>query len=127
MSHSGWLESCHPRCSNVDYYRQKHCQTSFIEALEKGDFITCGTSGDIPFMFDRNGKRNFRIEREKFGSGQHCCCFVYGQGCKNNVLRRRWTCCGIEAIGTIADLTSIPCSKTKIEKNKDYNSRSQKK
>ena len=103
MFHPGFVESCHePRPHGWWYLKQGH-PPNYCDAIEKGGYIVCGTSGSQPWCVDSNGEINNRTERVK----PPCCCFVTGRDCAGELLKRRWTCCRKEFTGTFYDCLKV--------------------
>jgi hypothetical protein len=118
--HSGYVESCHPTVENVDWYREQaheavqeyhySCFVEFCNALQTGDFIPCGSSGNALFYFTAS-QNDSTIDNNNTVAvcqqGYYCCCFVFGTSCLNNVLRRRWSCCKQELTCKFQDMIEI--------------------
>lgn len=123
--HPGRIESCHEPKDDVKYYCENHYNQDFITNLQKGDFITCGNSGGNHYCFVNDHLRPIsesvrsnigqlqpifsynseylNKQKDKYGT----CCFCFGKFCGEKILKRRWSCCKQEIIGTIYDLKKI--------------------
>jgi hypothetical protein len=103
--HSGYIESCHCAKENVSWYIENQHSEDFCHAVQSGDFIPCGTSGDGLFYFAASVIDC--AEPSKCPKGYRCCCFVFGHNCLNDVLRRRWSCCKQELTCKFEDMITI--------------------
>lgn len=104
--HPGYIESCHDAKENVNWYIENNHSEDFCCALQSGDFIPCGTSGDGLFNFTVANCIDTDIPNT-CPNGYRCCCFVFGRDCLNDVLRRRWSCCKQELTCKFEDMISI--------------------
>jgi len=117
--HSGYIESCHER-KNASYYRKlksrSKCGTylptysrGFCDRLEEGSFIPCGTSGCLAYRecFD-DGIPNYRTVVQ-IPVNHLTCGYVFGKLCYEQKLVRRWSCCKMTIIGTMADMDYVRC------------------
>ena len=113
--HTGYVESCHSPCvEDTSWYANAECSEAYCKALNTGSFIPCGNSGNVGFVLSKKTK-NLAAEGHDFKDcNMFCCCFVYGQECKTDILLRRWSCCGQSVRGTLLDVLSIVgCPSTK--------------
>lgn len=110
MFHPGHVESCHAAKEDVSWYVEEKCSAKFVSNLSKGKFIACGTSGGCLWIF--RGKEILASDDITFynyddKNGEHCCNFVFGQECTEKTLKRRWSCCKVEVIGTLHDMIKV--------------------
>jgi serine/threonine protein kinase len=101
--HPGFVESCHPK-KDSSWYRQSGYQKSFCNQLEIGGFIPCGSSGGD--LFIPGPVEN--PQRLSTNGEIVCCCFVFGNNCLHQKLKRRWSCCNVERICLFSEMGTIP-------------------
>ena len=105
--HPGYIESCHDQI-NANWYREQMCPRYYCDNLEKGEFIPCGTSGDRAFCFYNNQVDDSHVALDFTYFNVHCCGFVFGKPCQNDVLLRKWSCCHRNSRCTLNEMIEIP-------------------
>jgi hypothetical protein len=113
--HPGYVESCHGSC-DVGWFRKekKHFDRpelrysrEFCDALERGDFIPCGSSGCVPRLFLKEGEQTPVCFKRTVSKREATCGFVFGTHCGDKILARRWNCCGQELTGRFEDMLTL--------------------
>lgn len=116
MNHSGHIESCHSPKHNIEWYCDRkngedyRYSYGFLLKVKKGDFIPCGTSGEDLFVPNSLGQISQKTDYLAMKKATTCC-FVYGKSCIDEVLERRWTCCGFTKKCKLDEMGKYSCSK----------------